>query len=170
MSKDEPPSKRQKNKTKASHITPKIEDLINHFEENGSAEPPGCGTSLRNLWDNCTRATGRRHADEFDAGCASCRFMSMAYEKTKINKKRKDGGGPSGEQGRKEIPTRALRNKRKKVETKVETRTTTTTTTAAITVTTTMSSCGTPGSARGNFERPLRGASACKGASRKFWS
>ena len=47
--------------------------------------------------------------------------MSMAYEKTKINKKRKDGGGPSGEQGRKEIPTRALRNKRKKVETKVET-------------------------------------------------
>ena len=47
--------------------------------------------------------------------------MSMAYEKNKINKKRKDGGGPSGEQGRKEIPTRALRNKRKKVETKVET-------------------------------------------------
>ena len=47
--------------------------------------------------------------------------MSMAYEKTKINKKRKDGGGPSGEQGRKEIPTRVLRNKRKKVETKVET-------------------------------------------------
>ena len=47
--------------------------------------------------------------------------MSMAYEKTKTNKKRKDGGGPSGEQGRKEIPTRVLRNKRKKVETKVET-------------------------------------------------
>ena len=47
--------------------------------------------------------------------------MSMAYEKNKINKKRKDGGGPSGEQGRKEIPTRVLRNKRKKVETKVET-------------------------------------------------
>ena len=46
--------------------------------------------------------------------------MRSAYE-TKINKKRKDGGGPSGEQGRKEIPTRVLRNKRKKVETKVET-------------------------------------------------
>ena len=121
VSKDEPPSKRQKNKTKASHITPKIEELINHFEENGSAELPGCGTSLRNLWDNCTRATGRRHADEFDAGCASCRFMSMAYEKNKINKKRKDGVGPSVEQGRKENPTRVLRNKRKKVETKVET-------------------------------------------------
>merc|ERR1711965_486001 len=27
-------------------------------------------------------------------------------KKTKTNKKRKDGGGPSGEQGRKEIPTR----------------------------------------------------------------
>ena len=46
--------------------------------------------------------------------------MRSAYE-TKINKKRKDGGGPSGEQGRKENPTRVLRNKRKKVETKVET-------------------------------------------------
>ena len=42
--------------------------------------------------------------------------MRSAYE-TKINKKRKDGGGPSGEQGRKEIPMRALRNKRKKVKT-----------------------------------------------------
>ena len=45
----------------------------------------------------------------------------MAYEKNKINKKRKDGVGPSVEQGRKENPTRVLRNKRKKVETKVET-------------------------------------------------
>ena len=92
VSKDEPPSKRQKNKTKASHITPKIEDLISHFEENGSAEPPGCGTSLRNLWDNCTRATARRHADEFDAGCASCRFMFMAYEKNQDQQEEKGRG------------------------------------------------------------------------------
>ena len=94
--------------------------------------------------------------------------MRSAYE-TKINKKRKAGGGPCGKEGREEIPARALlRNKRKKVETSDDDDDDDDDDDSDNSVTTTMSFCATPGSARGNFERPLRGASARKGGLRKF--
>jgi hypothetical protein len=61
VSKDEPPSKRQKNKTKASHITPKIEDLKSFRGE------WICRTTR--LRDVSAKLMGQLHACDWSKAC-----------------------------------------------------------------------------------------------------